>query len=45
VKRIHEWNSAQWIGKMVNCVGRLKKGVADAQLGKEKDLLNSDVEF
>jgi len=26
-------------------VGRLKKGVADAQLGKEKDLLNSDVEF
>jgi len=28
-----------------DCVGRLKKGVADAQLGKEKDLLNSDVEF
>jgi len=26
-------------------VGRLKKGVGDAQLGGKKDLLNNDVEF
>ncbi len=27
-----------------DCVGRLKKGVGDTQLG-EKDLLNNDVQF
>jgi hypothetical protein len=28
-----------------DCVGRLKKGVRDAQLGEKKHLLNNDVEF
>ncbi len=28
-----------------DCVGRLKKGVGNAQLEEEKDLLDNDVEF